>query len=166
MKKKLNVAAFQAGTRALGPGRRFVLWVQGCPFSCKGCISPEWIPDVTANLISIDEMADKILNAGVDGVTFSGGEPFLQAGLLSQLTSKLKDSRPDLSFIAFTGYELHQLRRPEALSLIHELDLVITGKYVESLHTGRGLRGSENQELHFLTDRLKPFENELTYEEP
>jgi pyruvate-formate lyase-activating enzyme len=32
------------GTRALGPGLRSAVWVQGCPFRCTGCIAPDWIP--------------------------------------------------------------------------------------------------------------------------
>lgn len=41
----LNVAATRVGTRTLGPGVRSVVWVQGCPFHCLGCLAPEWIPN-------------------------------------------------------------------------------------------------------------------------
>jgi len=41
---EVQVAETCIGTRALGPGLRSVVWVQGCPFSCAGCIAPDWIP--------------------------------------------------------------------------------------------------------------------------
>lgn len=41
----INVAEICLGTRALGPGLRSALWVQGCPFRCPGCVAPDWIPD-------------------------------------------------------------------------------------------------------------------------
>src|SRR5690348_11966108 len=34
----VRVAATCTGTRALGPGLRSVVWVQGCPFRCAGCL--------------------------------------------------------------------------------------------------------------------------------
>ena len=39
----LPVAQFVPRTEAEGPGRRFALWVQGCPLRCKGCCNPEML---------------------------------------------------------------------------------------------------------------------------
>ena len=39
----LNVAAVCQATRALGPGLRAVVWVQGCPCRCPGCVAPDWM---------------------------------------------------------------------------------------------------------------------------
>jgi len=36
-----------------------------------------------------------------------------------------------------------------------EIDVLIDGPYVAALNDGRGLRGSSNQRIHFLTDRLR-----------
>ncbi|RME67683.1 MAG: 4Fe-4S cluster-binding domain-containing protein, partial [Nitrospirae bacterium] len=33
----LNLADIVECTEAEGPGRRFALWVQGCPIRCQGC---------------------------------------------------------------------------------------------------------------------------------
>lgn len=40
----LSVAQFVACTEAEGPGKRFALWMQGCPMRCPGCCNPEFIP--------------------------------------------------------------------------------------------------------------------------
>jgi len=53
----LNIAASVVGTITLGPGLRSVIWVQGCPFHCEGCISPEWIVDKEAHLVKPDILA-------------------------------------------------------------------------------------------------------------
>src|SRR5512136_1451174 len=82
----VNVAAIIPSTRALGPGERAVVWVQGCPFHCPGCIAPEWLPFVPAHLMPVEELVDRLLSSPtVTGMTFSGGEPMLQARSLAQV---------------------------------------------------------------------------------
>ncbi len=82
----LNVAEICPATRTLGPDQRFVIWVQGCCFNCRGCVSPDWIPQKQAILIDPVRLADYIVSIpGTEGLTVSGGEPMLQAGALSEL---------------------------------------------------------------------------------
>ena len=57
----INVAAIIPSTHALGPGERAVVWVQGCPFHCSGCIAPEWLPFVPAHLMPVEELVDRTL---------------------------------------------------------------------------------------------------------
>ena len=85
----LNVAEICPATRTLGPGQRFVIWVQGCCFNCRGCISPDWIPQKQANLVDPVRLANYILSIpSTEGLTISGGEPMLQAAALSELPSQ------------------------------------------------------------------------------
>jgi anaerobic ribonucleoside-triphosphate reductase activating protein len=43
---KINLFRYHAPVEVLGPGKRAVIWVQGCPFGCSGCIVPEsWSDD-------------------------------------------------------------------------------------------------------------------------
>lgn len=154
----VNVAATCVGTGALGPGRRSVVWVQGCPFRCRGCVAPEWIPDRPARLVGVAELADELLaDPGVDGVTFSGGEPMAQAAGLAALARELR-ARRDVSLVCFTGFTLARLRErpptPGVAELLDHVDVLIDGQYVAALDDGRGLRGSANQVVHHLTDRL------------
>jgi len=154
----LNIAATQVGTRALGPGWRSVVWVQGCPFRCRGCVSPEWIPQRPARAVSAEDLAAELLaDHEVTGLTFSGGEPMLQAAALSEVARAARRER-DVSLICFTGYRLARLRAhppsPGVPSLLAEVDVLIDGTYVEARNDGRGLRGSGNQQVHHLTERL------------
>ena len=83
----INVAAMVRETKFLGPGLRAVLWVRGCFHHCKGCFSPEWQSVHLENYQSYQSLAENLLirNPGVEGITFSGGDPFLQAESLAKM---------------------------------------------------------------------------------
>jgi len=154
---RLGIAETCVGTRALGPGLRSVVWVQGCPFSCQGCIAPDWIPSEPArDVYPADLAAELLADRGVSGFTFSGGEPMSQAVGLAQVIRAARQQR-DLTLICFTGYRLAELRaRPGAgvTDLLGQTDVLIDGRYVAARNDGRGLRGSTNQRIHYLTGRL------------
>jgi anaerobic ribonucleoside-triphosphate reductase activating protein len=154
----LNVAAVCRRTHALGPGLRAVVWVQGCPLSCTGCMAPDWIPVQPTHLVDPAELAVALLaDPDIDGLTFSGGEPMMQAAALTRLVRAARRIRP-ASLVCFTGFELERLRRrpPTAgvTDLLSEIDVLIDGPYVAARNDGRGLRGSDNQRIHHLTARL------------
>lgn len=159
----LNIASVNPATRALGPGLRAAVWVQGCHLHCPGCIAPQWQPLIAARLVPADRLAEELLvHPEVSGFTFSGGEPMLQAAGLAQLIRIARKHR-DLTLICYTGYRLDQLRStslPGVRQLLAETDVLIDGVYVEKLNDNKGLRGSLNQQVHHLTDRLKFFDFE------
>lgn len=160
----MNIAQICPQTETLGPGRRFVIWVQGCPFKCHGCISPDWIEQRSANRIKAEELADYIISVAnaknLEGLTISGGEPMLQASAIVTLLDRIRKKVPDFSAIAFSGYTLAQLRK-KALSdtgiadLLSRLDVLIDGLYINDKNDGKGLRGSSNQQINFLTARYR-----------
>jgi anaerobic ribonucleoside-triphosphate reductase activating protein len=161
MIETLNIAQICPTTYALGPGKRFVIWVQGCPFHCPGCIAPDWIPLKTASIVRIQDLVQRIIASDdLEGITISGGEPALQASGLARLLYKVKAVRPNLSAIAFSGFTLEQLRKKAVINtgiteFLNHLDVLIDGLYVKDLNDDLGLRGSSNQRVHFLTDRYK-----------
>lgn len=154
----LRVAETCVGTRALGPGLRSVVWVQGCPFHCRGCIAPDWIaPEPAREFRPADLAADLLAHPGVTGFTFSGGEPMAQAAGLAEVIRIARRQR-DLTLICFTGYRLAELRDrppgPGVAELLAQTDVLIDGRYVAEQNDGRGMRGSSNQQVHVLTARL------------
>ncbi|MWA02805.1 4Fe-4S cluster-binding domain-containing protein [Actinomadura sp. LD22] len=158
----INVAETCVGTRALGPGLRSVVWVQGCPFQCRGCLAPDWIPFREARRVAPDDLADELLaDPDVTGLTLSGGEPMAQAAGLADLVRAAR-ARRELSVLCFTGFRRSELTgRPDAEALLAEVDVLIDGRYVRSRNDDRGLRGSANQRVHHLTDRLAGAAEEL-----
>lgn len=154
------------GTRALGPGLRSAVWVQGCPFRCAGCIAPDWIPLDGGRTVWVPDLAAELLaDPAVTGLTFSGGEPMLQATALAELARCARRER-DVTLIVFTGFRLEELRReppgPGVSDLLEESDVLIDGRYVAARNDQRGLRGSDNQRVHLLTSRLRGCYADLT----
>jgi len=145
----------------LGPGGvRAVLWVHGCCFDCKGCIADSYktgpYHEVTPN-----EMADWYCTKGnkTEGMTISGGEPFLQAGELAQMVRLIQEKR-DCGVIVYTGFLYEDLlaraQTDENIGQFLEvIDLLIDGPYVEELDQNRMAVGSENQRILQLTDRYQ-----------
>ena len=153
---RLRVAETCVATRALGPGLRSVAWVQGCPFRCRGCLAPDWIPpDAPARDVRPADLAAELLaHPGVTGITFSGGEPMAQAAGLAEVIAIARRER-DLTLICFTGYRLAELKDrppgPGVAELLAQTDVLIDGRYVAARNDGHGLRGSSNQQVHMLT---------------
>lgn len=59
--------------------------------------------------------------------------------------------------MAFTGYELTELRDGAAQQLLNLLDVVVTGRFIEAQRTDAlPWRGSANQEVVFLSTRYGP----------
>lgn len=152
---RLRVHGFEPSSLANGPGRRAVLWVQGCSLGCAGCFNPQSHPR-QGGLVwdwptAWHTLGTALTTAG--GLTVSGGEPFDQAAALASLLGGLRRER-DCPVILFSGYTWTELQaRPSAAPLLGQVDLLIAGRYVESLRVARDLTGSANKTLHFLTDR-------------
>ena len=155
---QLNVAAIAGCTQALGPGNRSVVWVQGCPLNCRGCLAPQWIPFVPAMQMTVEQVLERLNLDKISGLTFSGGEPMEQASGLAAL-SRLARQKKDLDLICFTGYRYEQLLKNPPNDgvgeLLAEVDVLIDGPFVQSLVGSVGLRGSSNQRVIHLTSRLR-----------
>lgn len=152
----------QNGLRTLGPGLRYTIWTQGCLQHCEGCATPESRPISNKKRVRVPDLAADILSRPlIEGITISGGEPFLQAAALANLLETVLKVRPELNVISFTGYYKESLMGIEAKRLLKYIDLLVDGPYVKSLNDGKGLRGSSNQHLHFLSARLLPWKEEL-----
>ena len=148
----LNVAAYRVATDILGPGRRLCIWVQGCKRRCPGCIAPEWQALRPAMLFSPEEFAGRCAGMVFDGITLSGGEPFLQAPQLAAFLSLLPHRG---NVICFTGNRYEELcGDPDAELLLPYIDVLIDGEYKEEANTRAGLRGSDNQRIIALKEGL------------
>ena len=160
----LRVGYIKAGTRALGPGNRYAIWAQGCLRKCKGCASPEHQPLDGGYWVDTKDLANQICSCNaIDGITVSGGEPFMQAKTLCELLNRVNEIRPELTVIVFTGNKLEELTNTVSKEFLNNVDLLIDGEYILELNDGIGLRGSSNQRFHYLTDRLLPFQEEIEH---
>lgn len=148
---KVHVSRIHFPVTTLGPGKRIGLWFQGCSIRCPGCISLDtWdshqgetqVDTVIAELVRLHEEAD--------GLTVSGGEPFDQPEALAAILGGWK-ARTDKSVLVFTGYEMRDVS-PWLLGNRELIDAMVTGPFRSQVRQTRALRGSDNQELHILTE--------------
>ncbi len=133
-----------------GAGIRFTIFVQGCPHKCKGCHNPQTHDFEGGTDTTTEELLCKIkANPLLDGVTFSGGEPFCHAVALADLAHEIHALGLDI--VTYSGYTFEELlsgadMRPEWLELLKETDILIDGRYEEELKSyDVRFRGSTNQ---------------------
>ena len=155
----LNVAKIIDVTQAEGPGLRTAIWVQGCLKRCVGCCNGQFLKiqpaDVCDSQMIIEQIAQNQQQYGIEGVTFLGGEPFLQAEGLADVAQACR--KMGLSVMVFSGYQLEELeddaRFKGASQLLKATDVLVDGEYQQALTENvRNWVGSTNQRFHYFTD--------------
>lgn len=162
---ELRLNAFLPRTEVEGPGVRAALWVQGCPIRCPGCAVPWTWPEEGGFVASVDDITERILSSsGIEGVTFLGGEPFVQAQALAIVGRATRAQ--GLSVMTFSGYTLEALRRfraPGIQELLEVTDILVDGPFIEKeKNFSRPWAGSANQRFHFLSPRYRHLEGKLS----
>ncbi|MDR1492591.1 MAG: anaerobic ribonucleoside-triphosphate reductase activating protein [Planctomycetaceae bacterium] len=152
---KIRIAGVVPESITDGPGVRFTIFTQGCPRRCPGCHNPQTHDPNGGYEIDADEILARIKNNPLlDGVTFSGGEPFLQASPLADLAQRLREL--DLTVVTYTGYRYEELlaaNRPDWLALLNETDILIDGPFMQEQTPATLLfRGSSNQRVIVLRE--------------
>lgn len=154
---RVNLADWIDCTEVEGPGKRFALWVQGCTLCCPQCCNPNMLDLIPKHLTDTQKVIEWIAYSkakhGIEGVTFLGGEPILQAQGLSEIAKGCREHK--LSVLVFTGYTIEHLRNnplPGVEDLLRVTDVLVDGPFISSkLETSRNWVGSTNQQFHFLT---------------
>ena len=153
----MNIHAYSI-SKVNGPGNRFVLWTQGCSKGCSECFNPlTWSFKENISLTP-EEIFELIKNYDIDGVTITGGDPLEQEDILSLL---MLISTLDLrkGVILFTGYLIDEINKDFLLrKSLSYIDVLIDGRYEKDKKISSGLRGSENQNIIYFSDKIKPEE--------
>jgi anaerobic ribonucleoside-triphosphate reductase activating protein len=147
---ELRVAGIVKESVVDGPGFRYVIFAQGCEHGCKGCHNPDTHSlDGGYAVDTVSLIKDIKQSKYIDGVTFSGGEPFLQAGAFVHIAEKLK--KENINIVCYTGFTYEELLQSKDLSTIKLLgltDMLIDGPYMEELKDiSLTFRGSKNQRI-------------------
>jgi len=155
----LNVHSIVPVSVSMGPGRRYVVWVQGCSRHCPDCINPLTHSHAPRTLIAPQQLANSVLAVpNIEGLTVTGGEPFEQPAAVGNLCRMVKEK--GLSIMVFTGWTYESICRsddPDVKSLLEQADLLVDGPFLPDQIDNRLLwRGSSNQQIYFLTDRYSP----------
>ncbi|MDD4504407.1 MAG: anaerobic ribonucleoside-triphosphate reductase activating protein [Clostridiaceae bacterium] len=155
---ELRVAGIVKESIVDGPGFRYVIFAQGCNHGCKGCHNPDTHSLDGGYVVDTDSLVKDIMQSKyIDGVTFSGGEPFLQADSFIHIAEKLKEV--NINIVCYTGFtyeELVESKNKSRVKLLGLIDMLIDGPYMEELRDlGLTYRGSNNQRLIDAKSSLK-----------
>ena len=133
-----------------GDGLRAVVWTQGCLTHCKGCQNPETWDLEAGFLVDVDEVKERLASfRGQSGLTFCGGEPFLQPEACKNIADYVKKEL-GWNVWSFSGYTYEQIKEwgGAALEFLLTLDALIDGPFVlAERDLTLKFRGSRNQRL-------------------
>ena len=133
-----------------GPGLRLTVFTQGCPHRCPGCHNPETWDPAGGREVPLEELEALLAgNPLLQGLTLSGGEPFLQAGDCASLARRAR--RRGLDVWTYTGYryeDLAEAGRADWEALLAATDVLVDGPFLQAQKSYAALfRGSGNQRL-------------------
>ena len=156
--KRLRISGIVNDSIVDGPGLRLTIFTQGCPHHCPGCHNPQTHDCKGGHKIFQSKIIKKISSSTLlYGVTFSGGEPFIQAKQLLPIAKFVKAQGLELAcYTGFVFEELFSDKVPFAKELLSYIDILIDGKFViaqKSLELK--FKGSRNQRTIDVQTSLK-----------
>ena len=133
-----------------GPGIRYVIFAQGCPHGCEGCHNETALDFSGGREYEVQKIIEEIEKKPlIDGVTFSGGEPFCQPAAFMGIAAKLKEK--NINIVTYTGYTYEELsalaeRDGYVKGLLGYTDILVDGLFVlEKRDLSLQFKGSVNQ---------------------
>lgn len=157
----INVHSYESMGTIDGPGLRLVVFLQGCNFRCLYCANPDTIAPQGGTSTDPEEIvrmaiSQKAFFGKRGGVTFSGGEPTLQAEALLPLFRRLKEEGIHICLDSNGG-----LWNRAVEELLELTDLVLLDVKEHHPERHRALTGRSNEQtLHtasWLEAHRKPF---------
>ncbi len=145
----LDLAGIAGDSIVDGPGIRTTIFAQGCPHHCPGCHNPETWEFGCGTQVPAEAIVEMVkANPLCRGVTFSGGEPFAQAGAFAELGRLLKAAGYEVA--SYSGYTFEQLLNGTAgqKELLNTIDVLIDGPFLQAERSLElNFRGSRNQRI-------------------
>ena len=169
---RLRVHSRMESSEVNGPGRRAVIWLQGCSLRCPGCWNPNTHSSLAGSDFDVRGLVAWIESlytvTGISGITISGGEPLEQAPGLAEFVERVRSQFPNFSIGLFSGYSEAELNRgafrsftgatdkeksPLWQRVVQTLDFAVLGRYNASLPSENSMVTSKNQRLRVYSNR-------------
>ncbi len=149
MAKTLRLAReLQVDSIVDGPGLRMVLWMQGCMHDCPGCHNPSTHSLKDGIQVEVNDILSQMRQYRYqNGLTLSGGEPFLQSTILIDIVKAVRT--PTFTIWAYTGFKFEQLLKNENhKQLLEHVDVLVDGLFNIKQQDYKLLyKGSKNQRI-------------------
>ena len=153
---KVKIAGITKESVVDGPGIRYVIFSQGCKHNCKGCHNPSTHNFNNGEEIDVDEIINNVLNAKhIDGVTFSGGDPFYQPKEFSYIAKALHKN--NINILSYTGFTYEKIVNDKDMKdFLENIDILVDGPFIEKERNLKlSFRGSNNQRVIDVKESLK-----------
>lgn len=154
----MKIARILYPVHTLGPGERVAIWTYGCEHGCKNCANPElwkWEGKPKTRPESLKALLEQIKQRGaIDGITITGGDPFLDADSLEKILKTVNEYTQDI--LVYTGYSKEKITVDKKKNrLLDRIAVLIDGPYREEENNGHVLKGSANQKIYYLKEQYK-----------
>lgn len=168
----IRIAGIENDSIVDGPGFRLTVFMQGCNHHCKGCHNPDTWDYRRGKFITINEIINKIKsNPLLQGITLSGGDPFMQADNCNKLIKAIKEydtkTNQTHDICIYTGYTIQELldiidyfgddnllhhKAKNYNTLLHNANYIVDGRFeLEHKSAECKFRGSTNQHFYKVT---------------
>lgn len=143
---KVRIAGTYNESLLDGVGIRYSIFFQGCDFNCPGCHNPQTHDKNGGYEVSLDELYNEIKSSVlIDGVTFSGGDPIVQAEKILPLAEQLEKDK--INIWCYTGYKFEKIKDQYEFFLKH-IDVLVDGQFMKKYKSlALDFRGSSNQRI-------------------
>ena len=152
----MNYSGIKYADMINGKGIRVSLFVSGCTHCCKNCFNQEtWNESYGKEFTEKEENEIigyfKKYEKTIKGLSLLGGDPTYPKNIepLLKFIKKFKENLPDRDIWIWSGFTWEEILKDEnRFSLIKECDVLIDGKFVDSLKDlNLKWKGSSNQRV-------------------
>lgn len=147
---KIRISSVVNDSIVDGKGIRLAVFTQGCIHNCQGCHNPQTHDLNGGEEVDVKKIIELIKeNPLLDGITLTGGEPFLQA----EQSAKIAEAAHSLglnvwTYTGFTYEEIMASHNDDFIGLLKETDVLIDGKFILSERSLElKFKGSKNQRI-------------------
>ena len=141
----------------LGYGKRIGIWTIGCSHHCYNCSNPELWDNNLAKDVDVGRLVKYIKSIPkADGITITGGDPFEQPEELLILIKEIKKLGYE-DILVYSGYTYEELVNKGELynDILADIGVLVDGRYIDQLNDNTSFRGSSNQKIIVISQKLK-----------